>query len=62
MMRRKIETKRIENPMKNYLKRKQCLFRKAKEINVLCDAEVSVVIVHSPTKMIEFCSPNTTYV
>lgn len=63
MGRRKIEMKRIGDPVKRrvtYSKRKQCLFRKAEEINVLCDAKVSVVIVRSPTKMIEFCSPDTT--
>ncbi|KAK1361419.1 B-class MADS-box protein AP3-1 [Heracleum sosnowskyi] len=63
MVRRKIEIKKIENSVKRrgtYSKRRQGLFKKAKEINVLCDAKVSVVIVHSPTKMIEFCSPNTT--
>ncbi|KAF1001388.1 hypothetical protein AG4045_020460 [Apium graveolens] len=34
--------------------------KKAKEINVLCDAKVSVVIVNGSNKMFEFCSPDTT--
>ncbi|KAL8134293.1 floral homeotic protein PMADS 2-like [Apium graveolens] len=62
MGRGKIEIKRIENSTNRhvtYSKRRQGLFKKAKEINVLCDAKVSVVIVNGSNKMFEFCSPDT---
>lgn len=64
MGRGKIEIKRIENSTNRhvtYSKRRNGLFKKAQEINVLCDAKVSVVVVNSSNKMFEFCSSNTTY-
>ena len=36
--------------------------KKAKEITVLCDAQVSLVIFASSGKMHEYCSPSTTLV
>ncbi|KAG8375456.1 hypothetical protein BUALT_Bualt10G0101800 [Buddleja alternifolia] len=36
--------------------------KKAKEISVLCDAQVSVIIFATSGKMHEFCSPSTTLV
>ncbi|XP_063948805.1 floral homeotic protein PMADS 2-like [Daucus carota subsp. sativus] len=63
MGRGKIEIKRIENSTNRhvtYSKRRNGLFKKAQEINVLCDAKVSVVVVNSSNKMFEFCSSNTT--
>lgn len=36
--------------------------KKAKEIDVLCDAKVSVVIFASSGKMHEYCSPSTTLI
>ncbi|KAK4485844.1 hypothetical protein RD792_008491 [Penstemon davidsonii] len=62
MGRGKIEIKRIENSSNRqvtYSKRRNGLMKKAKEISVLCDAHVSVIIFASSGKMHEFCSPST---
>ncbi|KAL3819082.1 hypothetical protein ACJIZ3_004987 [Penstemon smallii] len=62
MGRGKIEIKRIENSSNRqvtYSKRRNGLMKKAKEISVLCDAKVSVIIFASSGKMHEFCSPST---
>lgn len=64
MGRGKIEIKRIENSSNRqvtYSKRRNGIMKKAKEISVLCDAQVSVVIFASSGKMHEFCSPSTKY-
>ncbi|GAB2289808.1 Agamous-like MADS-box protein mads9 [Dionaea muscipula] len=63
MGRGKIEIKRIENSNNRhvtYSKRKSGIIKKAKEITVLCDAKVSLVIFASSGKMHEYCSPSTT--
>ncbi|XP_075487710.1 floral homeotic protein GLOBOSA-like [Primulina tabacum] len=65
MGRGKIEIKRIENSSNRqvtYSKRRNGLMKKAKEISVLCDAQVSVIILANSGKMHEFCSPSTTFV
>ncbi|KAL0330226.1 UNVERIFIED_CONTAM: Floral homeotic protein GLOBOSA [Sesamum radiatum] len=65
MGRGKIEIKRIENSSNRqvtYSKRRNGIMKKAKEISVLCDAQVSVIIFASSGKMHEFCSPSTTLV
>uniref|UniRef100_A0A5B6Z3L3 Putative MADS-domain transcription factor n=3 Tax=Davidia involucrata TaxID=16924 RepID=A0A5B6Z3L3_DAVIN len=62
MGRGKIEIKRIENTSNRqvtYSKRRNGLMKKAKEITVLCDARVSLVIFSSSGKMHEYCSPST---
>ncbi|KAL1820241.1 hypothetical protein ACET3Z_015110 [Daucus carota] len=62
MGRGKIEIKRIENQNNRqvtYSKRRKGLIKKAKEITVLCEAAVSVVIFSSPSKLYEYCSPST---
>ncbi|KAI3513546.1 hypothetical protein L1887_20882 [Cichorium endivia] len=62
MGRGKIEIKRIENTSNRqvtYSKRKNGIIKKAKEITVLCDAKVSLVINGSSGKMYEYCSPKT---
>ncbi|KAA8538400.1 hypothetical protein F0562_028054 [Nyssa sinensis] len=62
MGRGKIEIKRIENTSNRqvtYSKRRNGLMKKAKEITVLCDAHVSLVILASSGKMHEYCSPST---
>ena len=64
MGRGKIEIKRIENQNNRqvtYSKRRKGLIKKAKEITVLCEAAVSVVIFSSPSKLYEYCSPSTRY-
>ncbi|KAL6501912.1 hypothetical protein OROGR_027045 [Orobanche gracilis] len=65
MGRGKIEIKRIENSSNRqvtYSKRRNGIMKKAKEISVLCDAHVSVIIFASSGKIHEFCSPSTTLV
>nr|CAD1838777.1 unnamed protein product [Ananas comosus var. bracteatus] len=63
MGRGKIEIKRIENSTNRqvtFSKRRNGIIKKAREISVLCDAQVSVVIFSSSGKMSEYCSPSTT--
>nr|ADW76860.1 PI/GLO [Cymbidium faberi]AFH66786.1 PI-like MADS-box 2 protein [Cymbidium ensifolium]AUO28996.1 PISTILLATA-like protein [Cymbidium sinense]QEO60647.1 PISTILLATA-like protein [Cymbidium faberi] len=63
MGRGKIEIKRIENSTNRqvtFSKRRNGIMKKAKEISVLCDAQVSLVIFSSLGKMFEYCSPSTT--
>ncbi|XP_039023302.1 agamous-like MADS-box protein MADS9 [Hibiscus syriacus] len=62
MGRGKIEIKRIENSSNRqvtYSKRRNGIMKKAKEITVLCDAKVSLIIFASSGKMHEYCSPST---
>ncbi|XP_022981054.1 floral homeotic protein PMADS 2-like [Cucurbita maxima] len=61
MGRGKIEIKRIENSTNRqvaYSKRRNGIIKKAKEITVLCDANVSLVVFASSGKMHEYCSPS----
>nr|AWC67426.1 MADS-domain transcription factor GLO [Tulipa gesneriana] len=63
MGRGKIEIKRIENSTNRqvtFSKRRNGIIKKAREISVLCDAWVSVVIFSSSGKMSEYCSPTIT--
>ncbi|KAL2467778.1 Floral homeotic protein PISTILLATA [Forsythia ovata] len=65
MGRGKIEIKRIEsssNRQVTYSKRRNGIIKKAKEITVLCDTKVSLVVFGSSGKMHEFCSPSTTLI
>lgn len=65
MGRGKIEIKRIENSSNRqvtYSKRKGGILKKAKEINVLCDAQVSTIIFAPSGKMHEYISPSTTLI
>ncbi|XP_039121099.1 MADS-box transcription factor 16-like [Dioscorea cayenensis subsp. rotundata] len=62
MGRGKIEIKKIENPTNRqvtYSKRRLGLMKKAKELTVLCDAEVLIIMVSSTGKFAEYCSPST---
>ncbi|XP_038975160.1 MADS-box protein AeAP3-2-like [Phoenix dactylifera] len=59
MGRGKIEIKRIENPTNRqvtFSKRRGGLLKKAKELAILCDAQVGVVIFSSSGKMFEYSS------
>ncbi|KAL5713980.1 hypothetical protein ACHQM5_016003 [Ranunculus cassubicifolius] len=59
MGRGKIEIKRIENTTNRqvtYTKRRNGILKKAKEISILCEAEVSLVIFSCNNKMSEFHS------
>nr|QOC69199.1 MADS transcription factor AP3-3 [Adonis sutchuenensis] len=63
MGRGKIEIKRIENVTNRqvtYSKRRTGLIKKAMELAVLCDAEVSLMMISSTGKLSEYISPNTT--
>uniref|UniRef100_A0AAU7LJG6 MADS62 n=1 Tax=Hippophae rhamnoides TaxID=193516 RepID=A0AAU7LJG6_9ROSA len=65
MGRGKIEIKRIENQNSRqvtYTKRRNGLVKKAKEISVLCDAKVSLIIFSSSGKLEHYLSPQTTMV
>ncbi|XP_072993361.1 MADS-box transcription factor 16-like [Typha latifolia] len=62
MGRGKIEIKKIENPTSRqvtYSKRRTGIMKKAKEITVLCDAQVAIVMFSNTQKLAEYCSPNT---
>nr|AGH39915.1 MADS domain protein [Beesia calthifolia] len=63
MGRGKIEIKRIENPTNRqvtYSKRRGGIMKKAQELTVLCDAQVSLIMISSTGKLFEFTSPSTT--
>ncbi|KAL5993098.1 hypothetical protein ACLOJK_014019 [Asimina triloba] len=65
MGRGRIEIKRIENPASRqvtYSKRRNGLLKKASEITVLCDSQVSLVVFSSTGKISEYCSPSTSLV
>nr|AGH39926.1 MADS domain protein [Isopyrum manshuricum] len=64
MGRGKIEIKRIENSTNRqvtYSKRRAGIVKKAKELTVLCDAEVSLLMVSSTGKIHEYISPSCTH-
>ncbi|PNX77329.1 agamous-like mads-box protein agl15-like [Trifolium pratense] len=59
MGRGKIEIKKIENlnsRQVTFSKRRNGLLKKAKELSVLCDAEVAVIIYSGTGKLYEFSS------
>nr|QOC69178.1 MADS transcription factor AP3-1 [Calathodes oxycarpa] len=63
MGRGKIEIKRIENSTNRqvtYSKRRTGILKKAGELNVLCDAEVSLIMISNTGKLTDFFSPNIT--
>nr|BAD42350.1 APETALA3-like protein [Cabomba caroliniana] len=63
MGRGKIEIKRIENTTNRqvtFSKRRAGIIKKAKELTVLCDANVSLILFSSTNKFFEYCSPTTT--
>ncbi|KAL5706638.1 Floral homeotic protein [Ranunculus cassubicifolius] len=60
MGRGKIEIKRIENQTNRqvtYSKRRAGIIKKAQELTVLCDAEVSLIMISSSGKCVDFISP-----
>uniref|UniRef100_A0A7C8ZVJ8 MADS-box domain-containing protein n=1 Tax=Opuntia streptacantha TaxID=393608 RepID=A0A7C8ZVJ8_OPUST len=59
MGRRKIEMKRIEDKSSRqvtFSKRRSGLVKKAKELSILCDVEVALVVFSSRGRLYEFCS------
>lgn len=64
MGRGKIEIKRIENATNRqvtYSKRRSGIMKKARELTVLCDAQVAIIMFSSTGKYHEFCSTGTEY-
>ncbi|KAF3520605.1 hypothetical protein DY000_02062672 [Brassica cretica] len=62
MARGKIQLKRIENPVHRqvtFCKRRTGLLKKAKELSVLCDAEVGVMIFSPQGKLFELATKGT---
>ncbi|XP_048549783.1 MADS-box transcription factor 16 isoform X2 [Triticum urartu] len=62
MGRGKIEIKRIENATNRqvtYSKRRSGIMKKARELTVLCDAQVAIIMFSSTGKYHEFCSTGT---
>nr|UXR27467.1 MADS transcription factor AP3-2 [Nigella integrifolia] len=63
MGRGKIEIKRIENSTNRqvtYSKRRAGIIKKAQELTVLCDAQVSLIMFSSTNKISEYTSPSIT--
>lgn len=61
MGRRKVQLKRIENKSSRqvtFSKRRTGLMKKARELAVLCDVDVGLVIFSSRGKLYEFSSAN----
>ncbi|KAL9267903.1 MADS-box transcription factor 29-like protein [Drosera capensis] len=59
MGRRKVEMKRIEDKSSRqvtFSKRRGGLMKKAKELSVLCDVQIAVVVFSSSGRLYEFCS------
>ncbi|KAL6224538.1 hypothetical protein ACLB2K_003393 [Fragaria x ananassa] len=64
MGRGKIEIKLIENQTNRqvtYSKRRNGIFKKAQELTVLCDAQVSLIMQSSTDKIHDYISPTTTH-
>ncbi|KAI5604502.1 hypothetical protein BDE02_01G292200 [Populus trichocarpa] len=62
MVRGKVQLQRIEDKSSRqvcFSKRKRGLLKKAKELSVLCDVEMAVIIFSSTGKLFEFCSGNS---
>ncbi|KAJ0791691.1 putative transcription factor MADS-type1 family [Helianthus annuus] len=59
MGRRKLEIKRIEDKssrLVTFSKRRSGLFKKARHLSVLCDADVAVIVFSARGKLYEFSS------
>ncbi|OMP12365.1 Transcription factor, MADS-box, partial [Corchorus capsularis] len=62
MARGRVQMKRIENPVHRqvtFCKRRAGLLKKAKELSVLCDAEIGVVIFSAHGKLYELATKGT---
>ncbi|XP_042020476.1 agamous-like MADS-box protein AGL27 [Salvia splendens] len=62
MGRRKLEIKRIEDKSSRqvtFSKRRNGLFKKAKELSVLCDLDIAAIIYSCRGKPYHFCSTNS---
>ncbi|KAK4779617.1 hypothetical protein SAY87_015723 [Trapa incisa] len=62
MGRRKLEMKRIEDKSSRqvtFSKRRSGLIKKARELSILCDVEVALLVFSSHGRLFEFCSGNS---
>lgn len=62
MGRKKVQLKRIENKSSRqvtFSKRRSGLIKKARELSVLCDVDVALIIFSSRGKLYEFCSTDS---
>ncbi|KAF7824981.1 agamous-like MADS-box protein AGL12 [Senna tora] len=62
MARGKVQMKKIENPVQRqvtFCKRRAGLLKKAKELSVLCDAEIGLVIFSAHGKLYELATKGT---
>ncbi|XP_031272789.1 MADS-box protein EJ2-like [Pistacia vera] len=62
MGRKKVQLRRIENKSSRqvtFSKRRSGLIKKARELSVLCDVDVALVIFSSRGKLYEFCSTDS---
>ncbi|THU46447.1 hypothetical protein C4D60_Mb09t05040 [Musa balbisiana] len=61
MGRGRTEIKRIENPIQRqstFYKRRDGLFKKARELSVLCDADLLLLLFSSSGKLYQYHSPS----
>ncbi|KMZ58453.1 MADS-box transcription factor 32 [Zostera marina] len=61
MVRGKMQIRRIDNPIQKqstFYKRRDGLFKKAKELSVLCDANLLLILFSTTGKLYEFHSPS----
>jgi hypothetical protein len=59
MTRRKIQIKKIDNTTARqvtFSKRRRGLFKKARELSTLCDAEIAVIVFSSTGKLFDYSS------
>lgn len=59
MVRRKVGLSRIENQSARqitFAKRRQGLVKKARELSVLCDAQIALIIFSSTGKLSQYCT------
>ncbi|CAI0627349.1 unnamed protein product [Linum tenue] len=64
MGRKKVEMKRIENKSSRqvtFSKRRSGLIKKAREISVLCDLQIALVVFSAPGRLNEFCAGDRLY-
>ncbi|XP_038984261.1 MADS-box transcription factor 26-like isoform X2 [Phoenix dactylifera] len=62
MVRGKVQMRRIENPVHRqvtFCKRRAGLMKKAKELSVLCDAEIGIIIFSTHGKLYELATKGT---
>ncbi|XP_057983639.1 truncated transcription factor CAULIFLOWER A-like isoform X2 [Malania oleifera] len=62
MARGKVEQKRIENKTSRlvaFSKRRKGLMKKARELSILCDSELALIVFSEKGKLYEFCSANS---